>query len=132
MSTTHHAILIVGGGTAGITVAAQLRSRGVTGIALLEPSDKHYYQPLWTLVGAGVFTKESTERAEADYIPDGVTWIRDAVASFEPEAHAVTTRAGARITYDQLVVAVGIQLDWHKIDGLVPALGRDEIGRAHV
>jgi sulfide:quinone oxidoreductase len=127
MTTQHHAIVIAGGGTAGITVAALLRSRGATGIAIIEPSDRHYYQPLWTLVGAGVFAKEVTERAEADYIPDGVTWIRDAVEAFEPGAGAVVTRGGARITYDQLVVAVGIQLDWHRIDGLAGALGRDGI-----
>jgi sulfide:quinone oxidoreductase len=123
----HHSIVIAGGGTAGITVAALLRRRGVTGIAILEPSDWHYYQPLWTLVGAGVFAKEVTERPEADYIPDGVTWIREAVAAFEPDARTVVTRGGARITYDQLVVAVGIQLDWGKIDGLAGALGQDGI-----
>lgn len=123
MTTKHYSILIVGGGTAGITVAALLRGRGEADIAIVEPSDKHYYQPLWTLVGAGVMAKEVTERAEADYIPDGVTWIRDAVAAFEPESNAIVTRGGARITYDQLVVAVGIQLDWNKIDGLEGHLG---------
>ncbi len=127
MTAQHHSILIVGGGTAGITVAALLAGRGVTGIAILEPSDKHYYQPLWTMVGAGVVSKEVTERAEADYIPEGVTWIRDAVTAFEPEVNAVVTRDGRRVTYDQLVVAVGIQLDWHKIDGLAGALGKDGI-----
>lgn len=127
MSAKHVAILIIGGGTAGITVAAQLRARGVGDIAIVEPSDKHYYQPLWTLVGAGVVAKETTERPEADYIPDGVTWIRDAVASFEPEANQVTTRANGTITYDHLVVAVGIQLDWGKIDGLPDALGANGI-----
>lgn len=127
MTTQHHPIVIAGGGTAGITVAALLRSRGVDGIAIIEPSDKHYYQPLWTLVGGGVIAKEATERAEADYIPDGVTWIRDAIAAFEPDAAAVVTRGGTRITYDQLVVAVGIQLDWHKIMGLEGALGKDGI-----
>jgi len=127
MTTQHHPIVIAGGGTAGITVAALLRSRGVDGIAIVEPSDKHYYQPLWTLVGGGVIAKEATERAEADYIPDGVSWIRDAVAAFEPDVAAVVTRDGRRITYDQLVVAVGIQLDWHKITGLEGALGKDGI-----
>lgn len=127
MSELHYPIVIAGGGTAGVTVAALLRNRGVTGIALVEPSDKHYYQPLWTLVGAGVMAKEVTQRSEADYIPDGVTWIRDAVATFEPESRRLTTRDGTPITYDQLVVAVGIQLDWHKIAGLAGALGQDGI-----
>jgi sulfide:quinone oxidoreductase len=128
MITTHHTILILGGGTAGITVAARLRLRAPeVEIALLEPSEHHYYQPLWTLVGAGVVTKESTRRAEADYIPDGVTWIRDAVAELDPEHRTVVTRAGTRLTYDQLVIAVGIQLDWNKIEGLPDALGKDGV-----
>ncbi|MGI3198956.1 FAD-dependent oxidoreductase [Streptomyces sp. GLT-R25] len=34
----HHRVLIVGGGTAGITVAARLRRAGVTDVAVLEPA----------------------------------------------------------------------------------------------
>lgn len=125
--STHHPVLIIGGGTAGLSVAARLRLAGVEGVAVVEPSDKHYYQPLWTLVGAGVFPREETERAEADYIPAGVTWIRDAATAFAPEQNAVTLRGGATLTYDQLVVAPGIQLDWHKIEGLEGNLGRGGI-----
>ena len=55
MSTTaKHQVLIVGGGTAGITVAARLLRKGYTDVAVIEPSDKHYYQPMWTLVGGGL------------------------------------------------------------------------------
>ena len=121
----HHSIVIVGGGTAGITVAARLcRALDKPDVCIVEPSDKHYYQPLWTLVGGGVFPKEITERDEADYVPDGVTWIRDRVAEFQPEARLVVTGSGERLGYDQLVVALGIQLDWHKIDGVTEALGQ--------
>ena len=77
----HHRILIIGGGTAGVTLAARLRRAGQSDIALLEPSEQHFYQPLWTLVGAGQVRIEDTVRAERDYIPAGVTWIRDAAAS---------------------------------------------------
>lgn len=122
--TRSFAVVIAGGGTAGITVAARLAARLPAGsIAIVEPSEQHYYQPLWTLVGAGVFDKAITERPEADYIPDGVVWIRDAVADFDPDARRLVTRGGERIGYDQLVVALGIQLDWDKIDGLPGALG---------
>jgi NADPH-dependent 2,4-dienoyl-CoA reductase/sulfur reductase-like enzyme len=51
--TFRHRVAIIGGGTAGITVAAQLARQGIHDVALIEPSPKHYYQPLWTLVGAG-------------------------------------------------------------------------------
>lgn len=122
----HHQILIVGGGTAGITVAARLRKGWFNrrDVAVIEPSDKHYYQPLWTLVGAGVVRKEVTERPEASVMPRGVTWIRDAVATFHPEQNAVVTRDGRRITYDWLVVAAGIQINWEKIPGLKESIGR--------
>jgi sulfide:quinone oxidoreductase len=124
----HHSVLIVGGGTAGITVAARLRAaRPNLDIAILEPSEHHDYQPLWTMVGAGVVTKEETRRREEDYIPDGVTWIRARAAAFEPDAKAVVTDGKERITYDQLVVAAGIQLDWKKIKGLEGNLGKDGI-----
>jgi len=53
MLKIHHDILIVGGGNAGLSVAARLRHAGHKGIGLIEPSEKHYYQPLWTLVGGG-------------------------------------------------------------------------------
>ena len=126
--TQHVSVLIVGGGSAGISVAARLRkAKNPPEVAILEPSEHHYYQPIWTLVGAGVFDRETSRRPEADYIPPGATWIRDSVASFEPEHRAVVTRGGDRITYDQLVVALGIQLDWGKIKGLEGHLGKDGI-----
>ena len=71
--TKHYQILITGGGTAGITIAAQLKRKDSSlNIGLIEPSEKHYYQPAWTLVGAVAFDFKETERNEADYIPKGV------------------------------------------------------------
>jgi sulfide:quinone oxidoreductase len=126
--SSHHAIVIVGGGTAGVSVAARLAPHLPAGsIALLEPSATHYYQPIWTLVGAGVFPKEISERPEADYVPDGVVWIREGAAAFDPDAKVVVTTSGARIGYDQLVVAVGIELHWDAIDGLAGHLGQGGI-----
>ncbi len=125
---SHHQVVIVGGGTAGITVAARLRrARRGLDVAVIEPSDRHYYQPLWTLVGAGDVDMASTVRPMAAVIPPGVTWIRDAVAAFEPDQNAVLTRDGQRLTYDHLVVAPGIQMDWDKIKGLKENLGRHDI-----
>ena len=124
----HHQILIVGGGAAGLTVASQLkRARPGLEIAILEPSPDHYYQPGWTLVGAGVFTLEQTRRAEADLIPEGVRWIRAAAAGFDPVAGTVTSSDGETLHYDALVVATGIKLCWDRIKGLPEALGTEGI-----
>jgi sulfide:quinone oxidoreductase len=126
--SNHHEVLIVGGGTAGLSVAARLRNApSPPAVTIIEPSDKHYYQPLWTLVGAGIFPREVTERAEADYIPRGATWIRDRVASFDPDANALTLGSGETLTYDYLVVAAGIQLDWGAVEGLKGNVGKHGI-----
>ena len=124
----HYQILILGGGTAGITVAAQLRRQLKNyDVAIVEPSTKHYYQPLWTLVGAGVFPKELSERAESAFIPQGADWIREHVAEFHPGENSIVTREGRRIGYDFLVVGLGIQIDWDKIPGLREGIGRQQI-----
>jgi sulfide:quinone oxidoreductase len=124
----HHKILIVGGGTAGISVAHRLmRAIGNVGIAIIEPSEKHYYQPLWTLVGAGVCPKEESVRDEYSLIPSGVKWIKERVIDVKPESSIVKLDSGREITYDYLVMAPGLQLDWHKIQGLSEALGKDGV-----
>ena len=125
----HHQIVIIGGVTAGITVASQLAKGWFNSrdVAVIEPSDKHYYQPLWTLVGAGLARKEVTERAEASVIPRRVTWIQDAVAEFLPEQNTIRTRDGRIITYDWLVVSAGLQINWDKIPGLKGAVGRNGV-----
>ncbi len=127
--TIHHQFVIVGGGTAGITVAARLAKGWLNrrDVAVIEPSDKHYYQPLWTLVGAGAVRKEVTERPEASVIPRRVTWIRDAVTEFLPAQNTIRTRDGKTITYDWLVVAGGLQIDWHQIPGLAESIGKNGV-----
>ncbi len=128
MSTTNKIrIAIVGGGTGGMAVIAalnQLPGRERLDVTLIEPADYHYYQPQWTMVGAGLFPREVTRRRMADLIPDGVNWINQPVAEFAPADNHLTTLDGRRVDYDYLVVAAGIKLDWHKIEGLSGNLGK--------
>ena len=73
---------------------------------------------------AACFPREVTRRPMADLIPDGVNWINEAVAEFDPDANHLTTVDAKRIDYDYLIVAGGLKLDWHKIEGLDGQLGK--------
>ncbi|MFT6069330.1 MAG: sulfide:quinone oxidoreductase [Bacteriovoracaceae bacterium] len=118
-------VLIVGGGTGGITVAARLRrSNENFKVTIIEPLEEHYYQPFWTLVGGGAATKQETVRPMKDVIPSGVEWIKDKVVEFFPEQNKVKLQYSSEpISYDYLVVSPGIQLDWGKVEGLKDSLG---------
>jgi len=126
--TQHHQIVIVGGGNAGISVASKLLLRNKKlDIAIIDPANKHYYQPAWTLVGSGVFDIRKTERNEADVIPKGTTWIKQKASAFKPGENSVLLENGDIITYDYLVVAAGIQLNWQEIKGLTETLGKNQV-----
>jgi sulfide:quinone oxidoreductase len=127
MGIARHRIVIVGGGSAGVTVAARLRRKGQTGVAVIDPAATHYYQPLWTLVGGGCAPVESSARPQASVMPKGVTWIRQAAVGVDPDAKEVALDDGSRVGYDYLVMCPGIQLDWEKITGLGQTLGRDGV-----
>jgi sulfide:quinone oxidoreductase len=123
-----HDIVIIGAGAAGIATAASLLARNAgLDIAIIDPADTHYYQPGWTLVGAGVFSPESTARQVASLIPRGVNWIKAGVAAFEPERNAVVLDGCRVVTYKQLVVCPGLKLDWNAIEGLSDTLGRNGV-----
>jgi len=123
-----HEVVVVGGGAAGIAVASSLKARKPDlDIAIIDPADIHHYQPGWTMVGAGVFRPATTARAMASLIPHGVRWVKAAAAAFEPESNAVVLDGCRVVKYRRLVVAPGLKLDWHGIEGLVETLGRNGV-----
>jgi len=121
-------VVIVGGGSAGLGTAASLmKRRNHLSIAVVEPSEAHHYQPGLTLVGAGHFDPRKITRREADLIPDGVTWVKGAAATFKPESNEVHLQDGRVLSYRALVVAPGLTLDWDGIDGAREALGKNGV-----
>jgi sulfide:quinone oxidoreductase len=128
VAESEHDVVIIGGGAAGIATAASLMARAKNlNIAIIDPAEVHYYQPGWTLVGAGVFDVRSTVRTMGSLIPRGVHWLKAAVAAFEPERNAVILDGCRVVKYKQLVVCPGLKLDWHAIEGLADTLGRNGV-----
>ena len=121
-------VVIVGGGAGGISVAASLKARKPgLGIAIIDPADIHYYQPGWTMVGGGIFEAQETAKTMGSLIPRGVTWIKAAVAAFEPKNNAVILDGCRVVKYDRLVVCPGLKLDWGAVKGLEETLGRNGV-----
>ena len=121
----HYQVVIVGGGAGGISVAARLGTKlGKNNVAIVEPSSVHYYQPLWTLVGGGIFPRENSERNQAHVIPESVEWVQNAVTEFHPDHNEVRLKHGEKLGYDYLVVCPGMQLDWDKVEGLTGNIGK--------
>ncbi len=129
LDNTHvYDVVIVGAGAGGLAAAGSLLKRDSNlDIAIIEPRDTHYYQPGWTLVGGGVFSRNQTKRPMKSLMPKNVKWIKAAVAGFRPEANSVVIEGGEQIKYEALVVSPGLKLDWDKIKGLRETLGRNGV-----
>lgn len=121
-------VVIIGAGSAGISVASSLLARSpYLDIAMIDPATTHYYQPGWTMVGGGIFTQASTARPMQDVIPVGVEWIAQAVVDIQPLYNQVVLKNGKVIAYQILIVCPGLQLNWDAIDGLSETLGKNGV-----
>lgn len=128
MKISHYNVVIVGGGAAGTSIANDLKKQSPTlDIALIEPSTLHYYQPAFTLVGAGAFLLENATKQQKDLLPRGITWLKSYAETFDPDNNKVYLDDGVEVTYDFLVVCPGLQLDFDKIKGLKSTLGQNGV-----
>ncbi len=115
-------IVIIGGGAAGISMAARLkRWLNNPDITLIDPSDRQFYQPGFTLIASGVYQPGDVWKNQADCMPDGIKWIKDSVAAVDPVWNQVTTEKNGKIAYDFLVLTPGLQVNWEKVEGITQA-----------
>jgi sulfide:quinone oxidoreductase len=127
-----HQIAIIGAGTAGITIAAQLlRKNQDLDIVIVDPADKHYYQPAWTLVGAGTYKFEDTERSMASVMPQGIKWVKEAVVEAHPDQNLLILQGGCRLTYDYLIAAPGIQMNIDALPGMREGMEKGIVGSVY-
>ncbi len=123
-------IVIVGGGAAGLSMASRLvRNLKKSEITLIDPADRQFYQPGFTLIASGVYRPDQVYRRQSDCMPKGVKWVKKTVVAIEPAQNKVTVDGGGVFAYDFLVLTPGLQLNWGKVEGLSQkTLG---LGNAH-
>jgi sulfide:quinone oxidoreductase len=116
-----HGVLIIGGGNAGISLAARLLRDGASDVTIVAPQPVHRYKPLLNYVGGGEATMADLERPMRDLVPDGCRWVRDSVESVDPAAMTVRTRGGRTLRCSTLVLCPGLVEDWEATPGLQSA-----------
>lgn len=126
-------IVIAGAGAAGLTAASRLAQRlDGAEIVMIDARKAHYYQPGFTLIAAGLQPKDYAISATRDYVPPGIRVVEDSVVAFEPESHRLRTAGGQTLSYDYLIVATGLHLDYDAIEGMDTGLiGREGIGSVY-
>ncbi|CAD8115388.1 unnamed protein product [Paramecium sonneborni] len=116
----HSQIAIIGGGTGGLNVAAQLIADGHAipqQIRIFEPQKMHAYQPGWTMVGGGLCNVKKTLKPIEKVLPKNVSISDSAIAKINPKENEIVTQNGEIYTYDQLVIATGIKTEFDQIKG---------------
>ena len=113
-------IVIIGGGLAGMSTAARLTNElSNPDITVIEPEALSCsYQPGQTLVGAGLWEKSDIAYNRDDFVPSGAKLIKEKAVEFDPDNNTVTTDKGTKVSYDYLIIAAGVKLNYAAIKGL--------------
>ncbi|MFJ6535020.1 NAD(P)/FAD-dependent oxidoreductase [Paenarthrobacter sp. NPDC091711] len=117
-----HEVAIIGGGNAGVSLAARLKRYGVKDIALIEPKEHHLYQPLFSHIAGGRAEVKEAVRSQKSVTPKGVEWIKDKAVNVDAKSNSVTLASGSTVTYQYLVVCPGLQYNWDVVPGLAEAV----------
>jgi len=120
-------VLIIGGGNAGLSVAARLLRRGVVSVGVVEPLAVHTYRPLLSYVGGGQASRSSAERTQESVTPDGCTWVQDSAVGVDAESQTVRCRGGRVYRYTDVVLAPGLVPDEDELDDVFTAVDTDAV-----
>jgi NADPH-dependent 2,4-dienoyl-CoA reductase/sulfur reductase-like enzyme len=112
--------VVIGGGAGGATAARYIAkdSDGAIEVTLIEPSKKFYTCFFSNLYLGGFRDYESIghtyERLASSH---GINVVHDWAAGVDRTAKTVTLASGAKVSYDRLVIAPGIDLKYESVPG---------------
>lgn len=119
----HSKVIIIGAGTGGISTANQLiqgKHFKNTDITIFDPHTIHYYQPGFTKI-AGLPGMDKKLEKHIAYDMKDITkkfnFKNSAVKEFDPDNNAIVDEHGEKWTYDNLIVAAGLNVNLDSIPG---------------
>ena len=124
-------VVVIGGGYAGLAAAKYIRMWGADiEVVVIEKASQFVSCPLSNLVLGGsksindlTFGYDLTEKNH------GLKWLQDEVTAIDATAKKVTMKRG-EITYDRLIIAPGIDVDYTSLPNLADAAGQKIIPHA--
>ena len=111
-------VVVIGGGFAGPTAARTVKRLDPRlSVTLLEPNKTFTACPFSNEVIAGLRDLRDQEFTYDKVGDDGVEVARVAATGIDPHARSITLANSARLTYDRLVLAPGIDFSWDAVPG---------------
>ncbi len=124
-------LLILGGGTAGTSLANKLAKKldaREWKIIVVDRDANHYYQPGFLFVPFGMYQPEGVVKPKKRFISRPIEFVLSDIDVIEPEANQVRLVNDKRIIhYDYLVVATGCDIAPDETPGLKDAGWRQNI-----
>ncbi len=128
LSPNRKKVAVVGGGAAGVAVAARLfRMLKQPDVTLFETSMNLEYRDLWPLVGAGLAKPQEAVRLLRDYLPEGIRWVRSEIKKLDVLERVIETEDKAKYNFEYIVLAPEAEFDFSGIKGAEEALGGDGV-----
>ena len=113
-------LIVIGAGTAGTTVANQMRGRLPRdwSLTVIDPEPEHLFQPDLIFVPFGMQAPERTLRPRGKTFR-GVSWMQRGVESVDTEKKGITLDNGDQLRYDLLVIASGTEIRPEETAGMM-------------
>jgi sulfide dehydrogenase [flavocytochrome c] flavoprotein chain len=111
-------VVVVGAGYGGATCAKYLRMWGPNiNVTLIEPNDKFVSCPISNWVLAGIKSMDDITHGYDNLSKHGIKMVKDYVTAIDTAKKVVTTKGGASIGYDRLVLAPGVEVLTDSVKG---------------
>jgi NADPH-dependent 2,4-dienoyl-CoA reductase/sulfur reductase-like enzyme len=111
-------VIVVGGGFAGATCARALKKLDPRlGVTLVEATQTFTACPFSNNVIAGLRDLKEQQFGYDKLATDGVELVFTVATGIDPQGRSVTLTNGARMPYDRLVLAPGVDMRWDALPG---------------
>jgi sulfide dehydrogenase [flavocytochrome c] flavoprotein chain len=115
-------VVVVGGGFAGATAARALKKADPRIAVTLVTGDRTFTAcPFSNLVIGGLRNLNQQQFGYDNVAADGIELTFAAATQVDPQTRSIALGSGSTLTYDRLVVAPGIDLDWGGLPGYTEA-----------